>query len=177
MTQNSAAGDDKGQIIQVPYDFAKHVVEVPGNGSLDMGPIERAEKALATLAAQYPVWMEDEIAALVKARKGLTRDSADKQARERLFFAAHNLRGQAQTMNFPMVGTVSENLCQFLERLPEGPLPLDVVDLHVIAIKAMVDENATGDSNGVAASLAAQLGVVSEKVLQKTRPDFEENAA
>lgn len=157
-----------GQLIDPPVNFHKHVVQITGNSTLDMGPIERAEKALAGLADQFPTWMQDEIAALVGARAMLQYEGLTEASRQRIYLAAHNLRGQAQMMNFPLVGTVSDSLCNLIDRVPIDQLPLPIIDLHIEAARAMISENASGESNGVALKLAAQLGIASEGIIRKS---------
>lgn len=157
----------EGQLISPPQDFRRHVVEVAGSGGLDMAAIERAERALNTLSVQFPVWMQQEIAALVRARDDIRQNGMSEEARTGLYMASHNLRGQAQMMNFPLVGAVSETLCNLLDRIPGESLPLAIIDLHVEAARAMVSENAAGDSNGTAINIAAQLSLASECLIRK----------
>lgn len=157
----------EGELIAAPQDFRKHVREVAGSGMLDMDPVERAEQALAGLADEFPGWIQDELAELSTARDSLAEHGLDDASRERLYRAAHNLRGQAQMMNFPLVGAVSESLCNLLEGLPSTKLTIELIDLYILAMRAMVGENAAGDSNSVARSLANQIGVVTDQLISK----------
>ena len=53
----------------------------------------------------------------------------------RLLRAAHDMKGQAATFNFPLIARVAGSLAKLIDDLPaEKELPLALVDAHVNAI-------------------------------------------
>lgn len=157
----------EGTLIPAPNDFRKHIVYVAGESTAETGAVERAERALAGLSNRFSTWMQEEIVTLTAAGAAIARDGISVQTRDRLYFASHNLRGQSQMMNFPLVGFVTESLCNLLDRLPTEKLPLDLIAFHIDSARAIVDENAAGESNRTALHLTSQLAVISERAIRQ----------
>lgn len=79
-----------------------------GAGSaLDPTDLARAEAALARLAADYQIWLAADLDAM-RACQGQA-DGA-----ERLYRLAHDVKGQAATFGFALVGTIAGRLCALL---------------------------------------------------------------
>jgi hypothetical protein len=82
---------------------------------LDEQAVERAERALKTLAVQFDDWMDEELGKLeaawaqVKAR-GLSGDAG-----HALFLAAHDIKGLGTTYSFPLVTRLAAPLCRLIE--------------------------------------------------------------
>src|SRR5215468_4633252 len=92
--------------------YGDHEIITPENklrgavskGESDDDPIARAEKALADLSNQFASWMDAESDRLDKARRDLAKN-LDASSKDALFYAAHDIKGEAGTFGFPAVAS------------------------------------------------------------------------
>jgi len=156
--------------------FADHEVITPPNpfdgafahtaGGDD--PVARAEAALARLAGEFTGWMNDECDRLdVARRKALTAEMAAPQ-RDALFRAAHDIKGQAVTLGFPLVVAVAESLCRLIEEARDPRrIPVALIDQHVDAIRAIIREHSAAHAEAIATQLTRSLRQVCEDYLRR----------
>ncbi|TMJ01678.1 MAG: Hpt domain-containing protein [Alphaproteobacteria bacterium] len=163
------------EVIVPPNKLKKAVEKVKPGAKIDFDPVARAEAALAELADDFSIWMEQECVRLDAARNAIKASGITPGNRDVLFRAAHDIKGQAATFGFPMVAPVADSLCRLIEHTPDAPrLPLPLVDQHVDAIRAITHRNTRGDSNANAARLAEKLRQVTDEFLvheNRDRPD------
>jgi chemotaxis protein histidine kinase CheA len=163
------------EVIVPPNKLKKAVVRVKP-GVVDFDPVASAEAALAELASEFAVWMEHECARLDTARTAIRAAGITDASRDALFRAAHDIKGQAETFGFPLVAPVADGLCRLIEHTSDmARIPLDLVDQHVDAIRAITHRNARGNSERTAARLAERLRQVTEEFLRhenRDRPDY-----
>jgi len=165
-------------VIVPPHPLKKAVVRAnPGEAEPD--PVARAEQALFELSGDFSRWMESECARLDAARRALAAGFTDK-ARDELFRAAHDIKGEAATFGFPLIEPVAASLCRLIEHSPEfARIPLMLIDQHVDGIIAIVHRNARGNSERKAQMLARRLSQVTEEFLQnenRHRPGYLDEA-
>jgi len=164
------------EVIMPPNKLKKAVVHLRPGAHVDFDPVERAEAALAELVGEFATWMEHECVRLDEARMVVRARGLDAGTRDPLFRAAHDIKGQAATFGFPLVAPVAESLCRLLEHTPEMErIPIDLIDQHVDAIRAITHRNARGDSEMTAARLAERLRHVTDEFLlreNRDRPDY-----
>jgi hypothetical protein len=166
-------------------EFSDHAVITPQNKLVkavskvslpDDDPIGRAEAALAQLATEFSQWMDDECNRLDAARKAAHELGITKKVLDDMFHAAHDIKGQADTYGYPLVAPVADCLCRVLEHSPDAArIPLELIDRHVDAIRAIVRENARPDLPELAVMLTRKLRTVSDEFLtveNKHRPDY-----
>lgn len=138
----------------------------------------KAAEALAQLAGQFPQWMQEEADRLRAARDELQRHGFTRARLDRLFTAAHDIRGQAATYDFPIAGDIAAMLCTLIDLAPApARIPAAVVDQHVDAILAVVRQNVRGRDDPRAASLIGALQVLNEKTLQRLSRQAQAEAA
>jgi HPt (histidine-containing phosphotransfer) domain-containing protein len=141
--------------------------------------VARAEAALAGLSGEFSAWMDAECARLEAARQDVKRDGFTEQTHDALFRSAHDIKGEVGTFGFPAVAGVADSLCRLLEHTPEmSRIPLDLVDQHVDAVRAITREYARVDLFNVAGQLTKRLREVTDEFLIKEnqfRPDYLEN--
>ena len=130
-----------------------------GNGApgLDAAAIKRAEAAISELKQEFGGWMSEDVARLTKARDAFAaaRNQANYGA---LYRAAHDLKGQGATLDFPMVARIAASICRLTDGTADpNSLPLNLVDAHVDAIRIAVRENIRDVSDGTAAILTQEL--------------------
>lgn len=139
---------------------------VPGTPGIDYAAIERAEKALEALSHNFGDWMQDECAELQVRWAALSKEGPGKAQVESLFHSAHDIKGEAPTLGFPLAADAAKSLCALLsfvsESNQEGALPMALVEQHVDAIRAIVREQGQGSDNQVAQILVQELAVAAE---------------
>jgi len=142
--------------------------EMPGEGD----PVARAEEALAAISGDFSEWMQDECARLDAARRKVKASGLSKQTRQELFLAAHDIKGDSETLGYPEVGAAAESLCRLLEHSPDlTKIPLAIVDQHVDAVRAIVREHDRADVAAIAATLTKKLRAVTDEFLVKENQD------
>ncbi len=120
--------------------------------------IARAENALENMREEFAGWMEEEVELLSVAVAEWEKSPNDPECIGELFRRSHDLKGQAPTLGFPVVGRIAASLCQLLS--------IDGIDLremsgltrnHTNAIKAAVRDEIRDEKDSIASALAAEL--------------------
>jgi chemotaxis protein histidine kinase CheA len=165
------------QVIKPANKLAKKAiakVSLPGDDQL-----KRAEKALSDLSSEFGTWMNEECDRLHKARNAMREFGFSKARFDELFLSAHDIKGDAATFGFPKVAPVAESLCRVLEHTPDPEhIPMELIDRHVDAIRAIVREHLRPDIGDIAPALIRKLRGVSDEYLadvNRHRPDYLEN--
>jgi len=129
-----------------------------GNFSgMDTAAIKRAETAMDALKGNFAEWAQDDVRRLAEARERYAKNP-DTASRAALLRAAHDMKGQAATFDFPLIARVAGSLATLIHDLPEGKdLSLTLVDAHVDAIQVIHRQKITDMSNPVAVTLAKEL--------------------
>ena len=156
-------------------------VSADENG-LDFEAIERAEAALNELSPEFDTWMVTECDRLEASRKALSTGGLSKGSTQVMFRAAHDIKGEATTFGFPLAAEIASSLCRLIFHTPKpSSLPLDLIDRHVAAIRAVVRENVRGAADPTAREVLDRLRTLTEAFLKdqhKDDPDWlAENAA
>jgi len=160
------------EVIVPPNKLKKAVQRLKPGEKVAFDPVERAEAALAELAADFSVWMESECARLDAARNAVRASGITQGSKDVLFRAAHDIKGQAATFGYPMVAPVADSLCRLIEHTPDiARLPLRLIDQHVDAVRAIVHRNTRGDVGKYAAKLAEKLRHVTDEFLMRENHD------
>jgi chemotaxis protein histidine kinase CheA len=159
--------------------FADHEVITPPNrlqGAVGRAidgddPVARAEAALAQLSAEFSSWMNEECEQLDRARRNVHLNGMAALPRDALFRSAHDIKGQAATLGFPLVADVAGSLCRLLEETHDpARIPLDLVDQHVDAVRAIIREHGRARAEVVADQLTRTLRRVCEDFLAGQQP-------
>jgi hypothetical protein len=149
------------------------VVAEPGPGTED--EVARAEHALSQLSGQFAIWMEAECERLDQARNAVKAAGFTKTACDLLFFAAHDIKGDAETFGYKMAAIPADSLCRLIEHAPDpSRIPITLLDQHVDAIRAIVREIARPDAQETATALSRRLCEVTGEFLaheNRDRPD------
>jgi len=138
-------------------------------------PVARAEEALGNLAGEFSVWMNRECEQLDAARQQVKAQGFAEKTRGALFRAAHDIKGEAATFGFPLVAPPADSLCRLIEHTPDmARIPVELIDQHVDAIRAIVRESARPDIADIAHALTRRLREVTDELLRhenRDRPD------
>ncbi|HXS06845.1 MAG TPA: Hpt domain-containing protein [Rhizomicrobium sp.] len=124
---------------------------------VDMAAVGRAEAAMEALKTEFAEWAQDDVRKLVAAREAFAA-KPDPASRAGLLRAAHDMKGQAATFNYPLIARVAGSLSRLIHDLPVGTeVPLALVDAHVNAIHVIYRDKVMDMSNKVALALSEEL--------------------
>ena len=128
-----------------------------GNGKLDLSAVKRAEQAIDNLKSEFTGWVIHDVSRLVEAGQAYVKQSNAETLAD-LYRAAHDLKGQAATFDFPLISRVASSLCMLTDDTSYGlPLPPKLIDAHIDAIKVIVRDNLKDPSDQTATELATEL--------------------
>jgi HPt (histidine-containing phosphotransfer) domain-containing protein len=176
---------EKPKALQIETFADHHVITQPnplrkvlrrvGDSNLD-DPVARAEKALAGLSGEFKNWMTVEADRLAVAHAAIVKHGFTKLAREELFRAAHDIKGDAATFGFPAAGATAESLCRIIEHAPNlNEVPSDLIVHHINAIQAIVRERTKLDTVSTASELSRQLRGFADEFLAYANRDRPEH--
>ena len=138
-------------------------------------PVARAEEALGNLASEFSGWMNEECEQLDEVRQKVKAEGFAQGTRDTLFRAAHDIKGEAATFGFPLAAPPADSLCRLIEHTPDmARIPMELIDQHVDAIRAIVRECARSDIADIAHALTRRLREVTDEFLRhenRDRPD------
>jgi HPt (histidine-containing phosphotransfer) domain-containing protein len=147
----------------------KAVVVSEGPARLDETAIRRAEQALKALSINFNGWMEGACRALVDARNAVTEHGASEGRSATFHRCAHDIRGQATMLGFPLASRVGASLCLLLEQAPEAVLKSEalttLVSQHVDAINAITREGVTKAKDPIGEALTRELEGMTERLI------------
>jgi chemotaxis protein histidine kinase CheA len=124
---------------------------------LDMAAINRAEAAMEELKSEFADWAREDVRRLVAAREAFAARS-DGATRAGLLRAAHDMKGQAATFDYPLIARVAGSLSQLITGLADtAELSLSLVDAHVNAIHVIYRDKVMDISNKMALALTKEL--------------------
>jgi hypothetical protein len=122
-----------------------------------MSAVKRAEAAMDTLKTEFHDWVSADVEEMIAARDAFAA-SPNADTREKLYRISHDITGQAQTFEFPLLARVAKSLCQMIAEVPDAAkLPRPLVDAHVHAIRIIFREKIKTDTNPMALELAKEL--------------------
>jgi|SRR5215470_4695428 len=160
------------EVITPPNRLKKAVAMTKPAG---FDPVARAEEALDNLASEFPAWMNQECEQLDEVRQKVKAEGFAEETRDTLFRSAHDIKGEAATFGFPLAAPPADSLCRLIEHTPDmARIPMELVDQHVDAIRAIVREGARPDIADIAQTLTRRLREVTDEFLRhenRDRPD------
>jgi chemotaxis protein histidine kinase CheA len=128
-----------------------------GNGKLGLSAVRRAEQAIDDLKGEFTGWVMHDVDRLVEAGQAYVKQSNEETLAD-LYRAAHDLKGQAATFDFPLIARVASSLCMLTDDTSYGlPLPLKLIEAHIDAIKVIVRDNLKDPSDQTGTELAVEL--------------------
>ena len=157
----------------VPRHLLKGVVRhtrEPGTFAMDV--VTRAEAALAELKSEFGGWMSAECERADQARLAIRAEGLNSTNMHRLYHSAHDIKGTAETLGFPLATRIAVSLCRLLRHAPElSTIPVSMIDHHVDAIRAIVREQLQGGENAQAMEIAERLSIMVETFLAEELKD------
>ena len=166
-----ATRNNKAEVIIPPNTLRAKVGSANGKVTLDPDMLKCAEKAMDDLRQEFSGWLANDIEALANAFAAFAKAPAADNAGV-LFRAAHDLKGQATTFEYPLIARVAASLAKLMDSLSSrhaAPLPL--VAAHVDAIAVIHREKIKDISNRTALVLAEELeGRVIKTLAKASQP-------
>jgi len=140
-----------------------------GLGGMDMAAMKRAEAAMDTLKSEFGDWMALDVKALANARTLHARQPGA-EGRAALMRAAHDLKGNAPTFQFPLIARVAGSLSRLIGELPESvTLPTTLVDAHVNAVMVIHKQDIRSTDDKMAQTLCAELDARVDEMLRTAK--------
>jgi len=128
-----------------------------GPGGFDPAAIAQAEAAVAALAADYRNWVRADLAQLQEAWEKASAGTEGRRTHlDAMFTTAHNIKGQAGTFGYPLVGRIAGSLCAYLRRA-ESAADLNILAAHVEALRAILANGVSGDGGPLGREIAEGL--------------------
>ncbi len=140
----------------MPPNVLKAKVGGDGVTALDLSALKRAEKAIEDLKEEFVEWINVDVGKLATARD-LYAQNHDMSGLKSIYRAAHDLKGQGTTFDFPLVTRIASSLCDLTECEDGREPPVNLVDAHVDAIKIVVRQNIRDATNKMAVILSSEL--------------------
>jgi chemotaxis protein histidine kinase CheA len=158
---------DDYEVVKPPRDLRSKVRVLSPREAARFDPVKAAEAALEKLSADFDDWMANEALALSSAYTDIQENGMSDERRDTLFRAAHDIKGQAGTLGYPLVGGVAASLCHLIEHVDAATLPLTLVGQHVDAVRAMVAETGQKEDNPTARAIVDRLADVTEDYVSR----------
>ena len=153
-------------VIVPPHRLKSVITHTAERGDIAMDVVARAEAALAEIKHEYRAWMVSECEALEAARNALRSGGPSKISVQEVSHAAHEVKGHAALLGFPLAGRIAGLLCRLLAYAPDPLLvPLAIVDGHVDAIRAVVREQIHSVNDATGKEIFERLAIIVENFL------------
>lgn len=141
---------------------------IPGAPGIDYEAIERAEQALSQLSASFNSWMVEECQNLSAARDNIRKNGPNRTSLDKLFHVAHDIKGQAATLGYPLAAGPATSLCNLLYDIPRPErAPQSLIDQHVDAICAIVRKNIQDVEHKTTVEISRRLTIVTNDFLRQ----------
>ncbi|HEY4076754.1 MAG TPA: hypothetical protein VGM26_07455 [Rhizomicrobium sp.] len=140
-----------------------------GLGGMDMAAMKRAADAVEALKPQFGDWIAADVTALTEAR-GRYAKTPGPQSRAALMRAAHDIKGFAPALDFPLMAEIAASLSRLLgEFPPAAAIPMSLIDAHVGAIQAIHRRDIRTVGDDTALTLCAELDARVKEALAAAR--------
>lgn len=154
---------DRPQKFQPP-DRLRRKVKKTG-GPTPEKAILRALNAAEDLIDGYQGWAVDDLAALWKTYEETRSARGNTGQILKMFEIAHGIRGEGGSFGFPLISTIGDSLCKFLEdRKKLGAQESEVVKVHILAMRAVFRQDLKGPQPGMERDLRQLLALLRERM-------------
>jgi chemotaxis protein histidine kinase CheA len=161
---NAPRPDADVVVVPVPDDLRRKALTMHGDAEDNAArAVKQAQKALDALAPEFDALFREEVRILA-LRHASYLEARDAATRANLFRAAHDLRGSAATLGYPLAGRMAQSLSRLLS-LVEDP-PARLVAAHIDAIQAIARERVKNAADPVGAALAEELDMHAERMIE-----------
>ncbi len=155
------------EIIDVPNALKGKVSYGPDG--VDAAMLEKAEALIANLQGDFVVWVQDDLKRLQQHFDTAKSQPVEERghAMKEVFGVLHDMKGQGGSFGFPLVTSITNQLCRFMEtRTSFGPAEMETISLCINTVRLVVAERMSGDG-----------GMKGEKLLKGIELVFQKFAA
>ena len=158
--------NDKLEIINLPNNLKKKV-GTGGSGAVYLKTLERAEQVIADMTDSYLDWVAEDLKKIGQADAKLEVATGDrKEEMEAVFEISHDIKGQGGTFVCGLMTAIATELCRLIEKAEKiGDEEVEVVKLHIAALKLVIDEDMKGQGGKAGEKMLAGLQQVCDKLL------------
>jgi len=157
---------DDHEVINPPHKLAAKV-DTGGPGAVTPEVLEQAEQVIVGMTDNYLEWVERDLESLDVAFRKLEAepDKADEHVKA-IFGISHDVKGQGGSFGYLLMTAIGNELCRFIEAREEsiGPGDVEVIRLHIDAMKVVIGDRLRGDGGDRGESLLIGLQQVIDKV-------------
>ena len=159
-------------VIVPPHRLKSVITHTSEQGDFAMDVVARAEAALSEIKHEFRSWMSSECDALEAARNEIRNHGSSVEALQKVSHAAHEIKGHAAVLGFPLAGRIASILCRLLAYAPNPQLvPLAVIESHVDAIRAVVREQIHTMNDKTGKEIFERLALIVEGFLSNEMGD------
>lgn len=171
---NVTVTEDNGFQWHSPENKLERKAVIPGPPGIDYEAIARAEKALAELSENFASWMVEECENLRSAQEFIHAEGANGETLEKMFHVAHDIKGQAPTLGYPLASGAAASLCRLLLDIPRPErAPVVLIDQHVETICTIVRDNITNIDDKTTVEVSKRLLIVVEDFLEQEQEIYD----
>ena len=165
MSDRENRGPDSGFEVIKPPDTLSARVKLNGPNAVKTEGLEMSDDGfIEKVAANYLEYFKKDLKMLSTAFVQLSKSPENKEAREAVFNASHDIKGQAGSFGYILITDIANHLCRFLEKVDViEKKHLDVIGFHVEAMKIAEAKNMKGNGGPAGQKLLDGLkGVVAK---------------
>jgi len=152
------------EIIEVPNPLKMKVSYGPDG--VDAAMLEKAEALIANLQGDFVVWVQEDLKKLQQNFDSANALPVEERAEamKSVFGVLHDMKGQGGSFGYPLVTTISNTLCRFMESVGTyGPQEMQAILLHINTLRLIVAERLNGDGGTKGEKLVKGLELVLHK--------------
>jgi hypothetical protein len=156
------------EIIDVPNPLKGKVSYGPDG--VDAATLEKAEALIANLQGDFVVWVQDDLKRLQQYYDTAAGQPVEERAHamKEVFGVLHDMKGQGGSFGFPLVTSIANQLCRFMEtRTAFGPGEMEAISLCINAIRLVLAERMSGDGGPKGEKLLKGIELVIQKFSAK----------
>ena len=159
----------ESQVINPPNILKAKVPKTGGPNMADM--VRDAEAGLREIKANYEAVVQTDLRKINDAISGaIGRPTSAADALKEIFGISHNIKGQAASLDYPLLTAIAQSLCRFISTSEPAALKgLDVITVHARAMETVVAHTIRGDVGEVGKKLLDALDAAVEKALTRDK--------
>jgi len=153
------------EVIKPPDTISKRV-KLGGPNAVNLeGLATSDEKFVAKVAANYLEYFKNDLEVISKAFASLMASPSSAEAKNAIFTASHDVKGQAGSFGYDLITDIADHLCRFIEKTDKiEKKHLEVIGFHVEAMKIAEAKAMKGNGGPAGQKLMAGLRGVVAKV-------------
>ncbi len=161
------------QFIQPPNNLRQKQKLAGVTGTIDGAWMDAAERSMLSAKFDYLTAVQEDLTRLTAAYDIALKDPANRADHVRaLYVEVQGVKGQGTSFGYPLVSAVGNQLARFIEDSGDDltNAQLEVVKVHVEAIRLIIQQKMEGDGGPVGQKIVAGLGAVIKKMAGDAPP-------